>query len=398
MAQKIVILGSTGSIGRQTLQVVAAQPDQFEVLALAAGRNTCLLTEQVREFHPRFVGADVDPAELACQLDLGKLGAEPASLVEMATLPDAELVVVATTGKAGLEPSLAALRAGKTLCLANKEVLVMAGELVLQAHRRYGGQVRPIDSEHSALWQCLVGERASAPNADTADDLVGLPEALATVERLVLTASGGAFRDLSAAELRQAPAELALRHPNWTMGPRVTIDSATLVNKGLEVIEAHWLFGMPYERLDVVVHRESIVHSLVEFKDGAMKAQLGAPDMRLPIQYALSYPSRWPGPWPRLDLAGLRQLTFAPVDHDRFPALRLAVEAGRRGGTYPAVLAASDETAVGLYLAGRITFPDIARLIDGALQAHNDQGSTTLELILEADAWARRKCLELAGA
>lgn len=396
MPTKIVLLGSTGSIGTQTLQVVEALQDRFHVVGLAAGRNLGLLAQQASHFRPRLLGADVDGDTLAAHLDLRALAAERASLEEMATMPEADLVVVATTGKAGLAPSLAALRAGKVLCLANKEVLVMAGSLVQALASQHGAAVRPIDSEHSALWQCLVGETGPS-SVGPADNLVGLGEAHAAIGRLVLTASGGAFRDLSHEQLHTATAADALRHPTWSMGQRVTIDSATLINKGLEVIEAHWLFGVPFNAIDVVIHRESVVHSLVEFVDGSVKAQLGVPDMRLPIQYALTYPRRVPGGLPRLDLSRLSRLTFSQVDHDRFPALRLAIEAGQRGGTYPAVLAAGDETAVELYLANRIGFPDIARLIDRTLQAHHATARPDLETILAADVWARRHCLEASG-
>ena len=397
MPIKLVILGSTGSIGRQTLQVVEALPERFQVVGLAAGKNLTLLAEQVRRFRPRLVAADVEPSALAAELGARGLGAEIARPEAIASCAEADLVVVATTGKAGLSPSLAALRAGKTLCLANKEVLVMAGALVRAACLRHGALVRPVDSEHSALWQCLIGERGQ-PGATTGKDLLGLGDAITSVQRLVLTASGGAFRDLSKEQLASVTAEEALRHPVWHMGPRVTIDSATLVNKGLEVIEAHWLFGVPYDRIEVVIHRESVVHSLVEFVDGSVKAQLGVPDMRLPIQFALTYPSRLPGGLPRLELSRLNHLSFVPVDHNRFAALGLALEAGRRGGTYPAVLAASDEVAVELFLANRIGFPDIARLIDGVLQAHRSANEPGLEEILAADAWARQTCLALADA
>lgn len=397
MPTNLVILGCTGSIGRQTLQVVEALPDRFQVVGLAAGRNLDLFAEQVRRFRPRLVAADVDSKSLAASLDLRALGAECVAPEEIAKCAEADLVVVATTGKAGLSPSLHALRAGKTLCLANKEVLTMAGALVQAECLRHGGLIRPVDSEHSALWQCLVGEHGR-PGAPVGQNVVGLGGAVAAVQRLVLTASGGAFRDLDEEHLAQATARQALQHPTWSMGPRVTIDSATMVNKGLEVIEAHWLFGIPYERIAVVIHRESVVHSMVEFVDGSVKAQLSVADMRLPIQYALSYPDRLPGGLPRLEITRLSHLSFRPVDQARFPALALAVEAGRRGGTYPAVLTASDEIAVELFLTNRIAFPDIAKLIDGALQSHRTCSDPGLEDILAADAWARRKCLALAGA
>ncbi|HLA19757.1 MAG TPA: 1-deoxy-D-xylulose-5-phosphate reductoisomerase, partial [Dehalococcoidia bacterium] len=312
----LVVLGSTGSIGRQTLDVVRALSGRFNVIGLAAGGNVTLLEEQTREFRPRFVRCEREGEYLR-----GRVSAKWAEMEEMAAQADVDLVVVATTGKAGLAPTLAALRAGKTVALANKEVLVMAGGLLTAEAKRHKGQLRPIDSEHSAIWQCLWGERADS------------------VERIVLTASGGPFRDTPAEELERVTSEQALRHPNWQMGQKITVDSATLLNKGLECIEARWLFDVPLERIEVLLHRESIVHSLVEFRDGSVKAQLGAPDMRLPIQCALTYPERLPGTTvPRLDLSRIGTLNFGTPDMKRYPCLSLALEAGRRGGTFPAVL------------------------------------------------------------
>ncbi|MCX6023350.1 MAG: 1-deoxy-D-xylulose-5-phosphate reductoisomerase, partial [Chloroflexi bacterium] len=308
--------------------------------------------------------------------DFASLGAQRLPLEAMARLPEADLVLVATVGRAGLAPTLAALEAGKRVALANKEVLVMAGEAVLDAAHRGGGVLLPVDSEHSAIWQCLQGETAEG--------------GASRIARLVLTASGGAFRNHTPDELRAVTPEQALRHPNWVMGPKVTVDSASLMNKGFEVIEAHWLFGVPLERIEVLLHRESIVHSLVEFVDGSFKAQLGAPDMRTPLQYALSYPDRWPNPGiPRLDLAALQQLTFAPVEPGRWPCLELALQAARQGQTYPAVLSAADEVAVEEFLAGRIGFLDIPLLIEATLAAHRPTARPSLEETLEADAWAR---------
>ncbi|HEY8492042.1 MAG TPA: 1-deoxy-D-xylulose-5-phosphate reductoisomerase, partial [Dehalococcoidia bacterium] len=311
----IAVLGSTGSIGRQTLDVIRAHAGRFRVVGLAAGRNAALLAQQVREFRPALYALD---GEVGPDLPAG---VAPATAEELAAHPDVDLVVVATVGRAGLAATLTALRHGKAVALANKEVLVMAGGLVMQAARAGGGEVRPVDSEHSAIWQCLVGEDP------------------ASVARLILTASGGAFRDRPPEALAAVTPEEALRHPTWQMGPKVTVDSATLFNKGMEAIEARWLFDVPLDRIEVVLHRESIVHSLVEFADGSLKAQLGTPDMRLPIQYALTYPERPPCPAPRLDLAALAALHFSRPEPDRYPCLNLAVEAGRRGGTYPAVLA-----------------------------------------------------------
>ena len=363
----LVVLGSTGSIGRQTLDVVRSLPGRFNVIGLAAGGNVTLLEEQAREFRPRFACCEREGEYLR-----GRVSAKWAEMEEMAAHPDADLVVVATTGTAGLAPTLAALRAGKTVALATKEVLVMAGQLLTAEARRHKAQLRPIDSEHSAIWQCLWGEQPGS------------------VERIVLTASGGPFRDTPPEELERVTAEQALRHPNWQMGQKITVDSATLLNKGLECIEARWLFDVPLERIEVVLHRESIVHSLVEFRDGSVKAQLGAPDMRLPIQCALTYPERLPGTTvPRLDLSRIGTLNFGTPDMKRYPCLSLALEAGRRGGTFPAVLCAADEVAIQHFLAGHMRFTDIARVIEDTLAAHGGVASPSLDDILEADASAR---------
>ena len=395
MPTRLVILGSTGSIGRQTLQVVEQHPERFEVVGLAGGRGLELLGEQVRRFRPRMVSADVAADELESRLGLRERGVAIVSSEEMASCPEADIVVLATAGRAGFAPSLAAARAGKVLALANKEVLVMAGGLLLDELTRHGGGVRPVDSEHSALWQCLLGECGVEGTAN-GHNLIGLCDLDTAVHRLILTASGGAFRDFSSERLAGVTSAQALRHPTWLMGPKVTIDSATLINKGLEVIEARWLFGVPFERIEVVMHRESVVHSFVEFVDGSLKAQLGIPDMRLPIQYALTYPERLPSGLPALNLARLGSLTFQPVDEERFPGLRLVIEAGKRGGTYPAAMAAADEMAVELFRHDRIGFTDIPRLIDAVLQTHVSVASPSLADVLYTDEWARRKCLELA--
>jgi 1-deoxy-D-xylulose-5-phosphate reductoisomerase len=363
----LVVLGSTGSIGRQTLDVVRSLPGRFNVIGLAAGGNVTLLEEQASEFRPRFVRCEREGDYLR-----GRVSARWAEMEEMASHADADLVVVATTGTAGLTPTLAALRAGKTVALANKEVLVMAGQLLTAEAKRHKAQLRPIDSEHSAIWQCLWGERTDS------------------VERILLTASGGPFRDTPPEELERVTAEQALRHPNWQMGQKITVDSATLLNKGLECIEARWLFDVPLERIEVVLHRESIVHSLVEFRDGSVKAQLGAPDMRLPIQCALTYPERLPGTTvPRLDLSRVGTLNFEKPDMKRYPCLSLALEAGQRGGTFPAVLCAADEIAIQHFLAGHLRFTEIARVIEGALSAHGSTADPSLDEIVAADASAR---------
>ena len=363
----LVVLGSTGSIGRQTLDVVRSLPGRFTIIGLAAGANVTLLEEQAREFHPRLIRCDREAEYLR-----GRISAAWATMEEMASHPDTDLVVVATVGATGLAPTLAALRAGKAVALANKEVLVIAGQLITAEAGRHGAQLRPIDSEHSAIWQCLWGEQPHS------------------VQRIILTASGGPFRDTPHEELDRVTAEQALRHPNWQMGQKITVDSATLLNKGLECIEARWLFDVPLDRIDVLLHRESIVHSLVEFRDGSVKAQLGAPDMRLPIQCALTYPERVPGAAvPRLDLRRIGALSFGTPDMKRYPCLSLALEAGRRAGTFPAVLSAADEVAIQHFLAGHLRFTDIARVIEDTLAAHPSTAHPALDDILAADASAR---------
>ncbi len=368
----LAVLGSTGSIGRQTLDVVRSLPGRFNVIALAAGANVTLLEEQAREFRPRLVCAGREAEYLADRISRGDIPGRWAEMEEMAANPAVDLVVVATVGSTGLAPTMVALKAGKAVALANKEVLVMAGHIITAEARRHHAELRPIDSEHSAIWQCLWGE---SPDS---------------VERIVLTASGGPFRDTPRDELARVTAQEALRHPNWQMGQKITVDSATLLNKGLECIEARWLFDVALERIDVILHRESIVHSLVEFRDGSVKAQLGVPDMRLPIQCALTYPERLPGTSvPRLDMKLIGTLNFGIPDMKQFPCLALALEAGRRAGSCPAVLAAADEIAVQHFLSGHIGFLDIPRAIDDALNAHKTISNPSLDEVLTADAWAR---------
>lgn len=377
--KRIALLGSTGSIGRQTLEIVRCFPDRFQVVGLAAGRNIELLSRQVQEFHPRLVSFHSGEASDIARAQLPAAGWEFSSAEEIASCSEVDLVVIATSGKAGLAPTLAAIRAGKKLALANKEVLVMAGELLLTEAQQRGAQILPVDSEHSALWQCLQGEQTEQ------------------VSRLILTASGGPFRHYSSADLAAVTVEEALRHPTWQMGKKVTIDSATLMNKGMEVIEAHWLFGMPWEKIEVVIHPESIVHSLVEFVDGSFKAQLSFPDMRLPIQYALFYPERLPNPQlPKLDIRGVT-LSFGVPDVRQFPCLELALEAGKRGGTFPAVMAAADEIAVDFFLSRRLGFAEIPRVIGETLERHQGAGRLSWEEILAADAWARATAAEIAA-
>jgi 1-deoxy-D-xylulose-5-phosphate reductoisomerase len=368
--KRLVILGSTGSIGQQTIDVVRELRDHFEVVGLAAGRNSSRLLEQAREFRPKLIYSEDGGARTDLVAACGG-GARWAPLEEQAADLDADLVVVGTVGKAGLGATLAALEHGKTVAIANKEVLVMAGNIVTRAAKKGGGQLLPVDSEHSAIWQCLWGEKH------------------ASIARIILTASGGAFRDYTSEELDRVTPGDALNHPTWQMGQKITVDSATLINKGFEAIETRWLFDVPLEQVEIVLHRESIVHSLVEFRDGSVKAQLGEPDMRLPIRVALSYPTRLPTTATAFDLARCGELRFAPPDYRRLPALALALKAGRRGETYPAALAGADEVAVEHFLHGRIGFTDIPRLLEDALSAHRSAPDTELGTILEADAWAR---------
>ncbi|MBM4410207.1 MAG: 1-deoxy-D-xylulose-5-phosphate reductoisomerase [Chloroflexi bacterium] len=370
---RLAILGSTGSVGQQALDVVRELPDEFEVVALAAGGNAGLLHAQASEFAPSALfarpGHDADALRAATS-------AEWQPLEAMVIREDVDLVLVATSGLAALPATIAALRAGKPVAIANKETLVVGGPAVraaLDAGRGLGGELRPVDSEHSAIWQCLWGE---APDS---------------VERLTLTASGGAFRDYEPSELEAVTAAQALAHPTWKMGPKITIDSATLFNKGLEAIEARWLFDVPLDRVEILQHRESVVHSMVTFRDGSVKAQLGEPDMRLPIQVALTYPHRGAAkPAPALDLARRGSLTFGSVDAERFPALGIALEAGRREDTSAAAISGADESAVAHFLAGRIRFTEIGRLLAQALDAHEPQRTGDLEALLAAEAWGRR--------
>ena len=383
--KRLALLGSTGSVGEQSLAVAEAFPERYQVVALAAGRNVDKLAEQVRRFRPALVSvAEPEAAEaLRRRLD-GTDAHEPqievgeAGLVAVASCPS-DLVVSALVGAVGLAPTLAAIRAGRDIALANKEVMVMAGALVLREVRAAGVTLLPVDSEHSAIFQALAGQRRE------------------DVARLILTASGGPFRGWEPERVAKATIAQALAHPNWDMGPKISIDSATLMNKGLEVIEARWLFDMPPEGVEVVVHPQSIVHSLVEFHDGSVLAQLGLPDMRVPIAVALAHPERLPLELPRLDLAALRRLDFEAPDRKGFPCLDLAYAALAADEAAPAVLNAANEVSVAAFLDGRIAFPCIAQTNDAVLNAHvaRSGGATLrdLEDVREADAWARR-CAE----
>ena len=377
--KRLALLGSTGSIGRNVCAVVRQFPERFRLVALAAGRNVDLLADQAREFSPECVSvADENLVEpLAALLPASwrnRIVCGEAGLLQAATLPEADMLVSAVVGAAGLEPTLAALRAGKDVGLANKETLVMAGSLVMAEAARRGVRILPIDSEHSAIFQALEAGRRQ------------------DLRRLLLTASGGPLRGLSRAELEEVRPEAALAHPNWSMGRKISIDSATMMNKGLEVIEASRLFDVPPERIQVLIHPQSIVHSLVEFQDGAVVAQLGIPDMRLPIACALTWPERLPLDLPPLDLTGGPALEFFEPDHERFPALKLAYEALASGGCCPAVLNAANEVAVAAFLADAIRFPGIAAAVAETLAAFQDNAADPdLSAILAADAWARNR-------
>ncbi len=375
------ILGCTGSVGRNVLRVVDAFPERFEVVGLAAGANVELLAEQVARYRPRVVSvASAEAlAELGRRVDLAGLraGHGTQAMVDVATHAQARVVVASAVGAVGLLPTYRALEAGKDVALANKETLVMAGELMLAESRTRGGRLLPIDSEHCALHECLDGRR---------------PE---DVRRLLLTASGGPFRTRPRETFASITPQEALKHPTWTMGRKITIDSATLMNKGLEVIEARWLFGIEAERIEVLVHPQSIVHSMVEFIDGTVLAQLGVTDMRLPIQYALSYPERWPAAIPGMDFSQSMKLDFEPPERDKFACLDLAYEALRRGGTAPAVLNAVNEEAVAAFLEGRVPFLAIPESIAEVLGAHDARHATSVEDVLAADAWARERARAL---
>ena len=382
--KKIAILGSTGSIGQSALKVVAEHPEEFTVVALAAGRQVSLLAQQIAAFRPALVSVQ-DEAGARALRDLLPAGSVPEILVgpegacRVATAPGVDLVVSAMVGAVGLKPTLAAVEAGITVALANKETLVAAGPLVMAAARRNGAALIPVDSEHSAIFQSLEGHRRE------------------DVQRLWLTASGGPFRNWPPEQLAQVTPEQALKHPNWSMGPKITVDSATMMNKALEVIEASVLFGLPVERVEVIIHPQSIIHSLVEYVDGSVMAQLGVPDMRVPIAYALAYPRRVKVSGPRLDLGRVGQLTFEAPDLERFPCLRLGYEAARAGGTMPAVLNAANEVAVAAFLEGRLKFLDIPRVVEETMAGHPAQQLQSLEQVLEVNRWAREYALGLVA-
>lgn len=382
MKKKIAILGSTGSIGVSTLNVVSQFPERFEVVGLAVQRNITLLEEQIRIYHPKMVS--VADEELGNQLrkrcgaDVAILTGE-AGTVQVATHPDVELVVSAIVGFAGLVPTYRAVQANKHIALANKETLVIAGGFFMPEITRRGVSLLPVDSEHNAIFQALHGHRRQ------------------DILRILLTCSGGPFRNHTQEQLKAVTPADALKHPNWNMGPKITIDSATLMNKGLEVIEAHWLFDIPFEDIQVVVHPQSAIHSMVEYIDGSIIAEIGVPDMRIPIAYALSYPERVPLNVPKINLFELGAFTFEAPDMECFPCLRYAYEAGKIGGTMPTVLNAANEVAVDAFLHERIGFMEIAVTIRQVMEAHNVQALTTLEDAVNADRWARTEAEEWIG-
>lgn len=362
---RLALLGSTGSIGTQTLDVVRQHRDQFDVIALAAGRQSDLLTRQVEEFSPSLLVSG-SAVEIAGKRALPS----PSGLTDAATHPDVDIVVVATSGHDAIPATIAALNAGKVVALANKEAIVCAGELIMPL-ARLGENLRPVDSEHSAIWQSLQSGRAE------------------DVRRIILTASGGPFRTWNRERLAAVTVEQALKHPNWDMGGKITIDSASLMNKGLELIEARWLFDVRYEQIDVVVHPEQYIHSMVEFNDRSSIAQLSPPDMKLPIQYALTWPEHAQSNFRPLDISTPFTMSFEPPDTDRFPALRLAREEGEAGGTYPTVLSAADEVAIEAFREERIRFTEIPAVIESVLDRHDSVRVSDLGVVIEADRWAR---------
>lgn len=370
----ISLLGATGSIGTQTLDIIQEHSNEFQLVAMTVGRNISLARKIIAQFKPELVSIASHDEVASLQLEFPdvKFTYGHDGLVEAATYPKSTILVNAVIGSVGLYPTLEAINAGKTICIANKETLVTAGHLVMKAAKDKGVPILPVDSEHSAIFQALQGEKEK------------------NIEKLILTASGGSFRDKSRAELQNVTVAEALNHPNWSMGAKITIDSATMMNKGLEVIEAHWLFDIPYEKIDVLLHKESIIHSMVEFHDSSVIAQLGTPDMRVPIQYALTYPDRFPLKTAnRLNLAEIGRLHFKQMDFERFRCLKFAFNAGRIGGTLPTVLNAANEAAVDAFLNGKITFLQIEELIEKSLTAHDSIMNPDLSLIQEVDQETR---------
>lgn len=388
IVKAITILGSTGSIGTQTLDIVSQYPDQFRVVGLAAGRNVEMLIAQIRQFRPAIAAISEEDKLPQLQAAIKDLDPQPillagqSGVIEVARYGDATSVVTGIVGCAGLLPTIAAIEAGKDIALANKETLIAGAPIVLPLVEKYGVKLLPADSEHSAIFQCLQGVPANG------------------LRRILLTASGGAFRDWSVDKLAQVKVADALKHPNWSMGRKITVDSATLMNKGLEVIEAHYLFGLDYDRIDIVIHPQSIIHSLIELQDTSVLAQLGWPDMRLPLLYALSWPDRIYTDWQQLDLVKAGDLTFKAPDHEKYPCMQLAYAAGRAGGSMPAVLNAANEQAVALFLDEKIQFLDIPRCIEWVCDRHssNNSPNPALDDIVAADQWARQEVLAASNS
>ncbi|MBD2300538.1 1-deoxy-D-xylulose-5-phosphate reductoisomerase [Nostoc sp. FACHB-87] len=379
----ITLLGSTGSIGTQTLDIVAQYPDKFRIVGLAAGNNVEMLADQIRQFRPSIAAIAAEDKLPALQAAIQDLNPQPilvagtAGVIEVARYGDAETVVTGIVGCAGLLPTIAAIEAGKDIALANKETLIAGGPVVLPLVEKHGVKLLPADSEHSAIFQCLQGVPTGG------------------LRKILLTASGGAFRDWPVEKLPEVTVADALKHPNWSMGRKITVDSATLMNKGLEVIEAHFLFGLDYDNIEIVIHPQSIIHSLIELQDTSVLAQLGWPDMRLPLLYALSWPDRIYTDWERLDLVKAGSFTFREPDHQKYPCMQLAYAAGKAGGSMPAVLNAANEQAVALFLAEKISFLDIPRCIEWVCDRHQNDNCTnpSLDDILAADQWARQEVL-----
>ena len=379
--KNVVLLGSTGSIGTSTAKVAGDLPNDIRLVGLAAGGNAELLAKQARQFRPELVsiGSPETAAKLRPQLDGIRVASGEEGLIELATLPSADIVLIAIVGTTGLQPALAAIRAGKDIAVASKEILVMAGEIVMAEARKHGVRVLPVDSEHSAIFQCLEGRSPGS------------------VRRLILTASGGPFRETPAGQFAGITVEQALKHPSWVMGRKITIDSATMFNKGLEMIEARWLFDIPMPQVDVVVHPQSVVHSMVEFVDGSILSQLSTPDMCLPIQYALTCPGRAASERVQTDLPALGRLDFEAPDLAKFPALGQARRAGETGGTLPAVLNAANEIAVDAFCDRQTSFPGISDAVGQVMDRHELIGQPSLEQILQADAWARETARDVLG-
>ena len=372
----VVVLGSTGSVGVQTLDIVRAFPEEFCVVGLAARRSFTALASQVGEFNPKYVsfdGADDEKAEFSSN------GQVMCSMEEMVAFPDVDLVVSATVGDAALGPTIAAIEARKEIVLVNKEAIIMAGPILMDLARKHGVELRPADSEPNAIWQCIRGEDK-------------------TISKLIITASGGAFRDFDIDMLDQVTPEQALKHPTWNMGPKITVDSATLMNKALEVIEAKWLFDMDWDGIEVVIHPQSLIHSMVEFVDGSVKAQISPPDMRLPIQYSMLYPKRAPNAAiQKFDAVAAGEMTFKPLDPSRYPCFELALHVAKRGGTWPAALNGADEMAVEAFLGGQIKFTDIPVVIEKALHDFTSVDNPSIDDIIAASTWAKHRVAQLAG-